>query len=392
MKGSIYTSQKCPECGGTYRFDENNGRLNCPKHPHHIANRQFTVRFGREHTKRFGDDLKAAIRHLNGLRFKTDEGTYDARDYRADNPLGYSSLANKWLEIKQQQLEYGSWCGIRRFVRQSCEAWGQRSIKTLTYGDLEDFLLGLKVSSKSKYNFRSHLHQFLCWVAEREPWFQSPRVPVVKFTLGMRTIVSKSVQQQIIDEVKRIAPFKVWLGIRWLSIYVKMRPVEMLRLTEKDVNVSGFLIIRPASAKERKPKFVPLLPEDIAFIEEGQKGFSDQSFFRHGKVKGHRAGSPYHQGYLYKWWKKACANLGVDGVDLYGGTRHSTVTALSNQFSREEIKEYGTGHDTSKAFERYFQAETSTSLDVYRQAAQRVDADKHLTNVVPLEKFRKSMK
>jgi hypothetical protein len=25
---------------------------------------------------------------------------------------------------------------------------------------------------------------------------------------------------------------------------------------------------------------------------------------------------------LYKYWKKACANPGIEGVDLYGGTRH----------------------------------------------------------------------
>ena len=48
--------------------------------------------------------------------------------------------------------------------------------------------------------------------------------------------------------------------------------------------------------------------------------------------------------------------LGVK-VDLYGGTRHSTVTAMGEYFSKEDLK--SASGNTSKAFERYFQAERS---------------------------------
>ena len=40
---------------------------------------------------------------------------------------------------------------------------------------------------------------------------------------------------------------------------------------------------------------------------------------------------------------KACNNLGIKGVDLYGGTKHSTATALSEFLTPEEIKRGGTG-------------------------------------------------
>ena len=40
-----------------------------------------------------------------------------------------------------------------------------------------------------------------------------------------------------------------------------------------------------------------------------------------------QTGDQFGKDYFYKWWKKACTNLGIDGVDLYGGTRHSTATA-----------------------------------------------------------------
>jgi hypothetical protein len=59
--------------------------------------------------------------------------------------------------------------------------------------------------------------------------------------------------------------------------------------------------------------------------------------------------------------------LGVKGVDLYGGTRHSTVTALGEKLSPEQIKA-GTLHSTNKAFERYFQGEARNARLVYQAA------------------------
>ena len=59
--------------------------------------------------------------------------------------------------------------------------------------------------------------------------------------------------------------------------------------------------------------------------------------------------------YFKKWWDKACKNLGVRGVDLYGGTKHTTATALGYFLTPEQIKRGGTGSATNKAFETSFQ-------------------------------------
>jgi hypothetical protein len=94
-------------------------------------------------------------------------------------------------------------------------------------------------------------------------------------------------------------------------------------------------------------------------------------FFRHpAGIKGTTAGKPFGPRYLYKWWKRACSNLGVDGVDLYGGTRHSTATALGRDWSPEQIR-MGTMHTTNKAFERYFQGQADGAMQIY-QAARAV--------------------
>ena len=61
-------------------------------------------------------------------------------------------------------------------------------------------------------------------------------------------------------------------------------------------------------------------------------------------------------------------NLGVEGVDLYGGTRHSTVTALRNYFSPERIRKDGTLHRTNKAFDGYFHSNTEDTKEIYTTA------------------------
>ena len=67
---------------------------------------------------------------------------------------------------------------------------------------------------------------------------------------------------------------------------------------------------------------------------------------------------------VYCFIGKACDNLGVKGVDLYGGTKHSTATALGEFLTPEQIKRDGTGSATNKAFERYFQPRRTESAKV----------------------------
>lgn len=62
---------------------------------------------------------------------------------------------------------------------------------------------------------------------------------------------------------------------------------------------------------------------------------------------------------------RACENLGIEGVDLYGGTRHSSALALRGEgCSPEEIRR-ATMHSTNKAFERYYRVEADEVRSIY---------------------------
>lgn len=125
---------------------------------------------------------------------------------------------------------------------------------------------------------------------------------------------------------------------------------------------SAFLV---RHTKEGNEKVVPMLPKDKELVDSLPVGLPELPFFRHTSGKGGvKVGQQFGEKYLYKWWKRACENLGIEGVDLYGGTRHSSATALKDQCTPEQIKA-GTMHTTNKAFERYFQRKSDDAIQVY---------------------------
>jgi len=133
----------------------------------------------------------------------------------------------------------------------------------------------------------------------------------------------------------------------------------------------------PASDSKTEYKAIPLIPEDVAILKAIPLTSPAMAFFRHGAgIKGVADNAPFGIKYFYKWWVKACLNLGIEGVDLYGGTRHSSVRALRRYRSPEEIKRAAMS-ETNKAFERYMGKDTDDELrSVYRQSAKVISLDK----------------
>ena len=88
-------------------------------------------------------------------------------------------------------------------------------------------------------------------------------------------------------------------------------------------------------------------------------------FFRHQSGRsGIKQGDQFGPKYFKVWWDKACKNLGIKDVGLYGGTKHTVATALGSILTPEEIKRGGTGSRTNKAFDRYFQPQRQEKLKV----------------------------
>ncbi|MDM8537965.1 site-specific integrase, partial [Desulfobacterales bacterium HSG17] len=397
MQGRIYTKQKCFECQksletGILKYIENKGFLQCPKHPDISWAGSCEVRFGRKHHKRF-KSVKEAERHLNHIRYQADnnKGGFDQREWAKSQPLSFLSLREKFVSFKTtQSISPKQVRHITRVLELAGKSWDLMQIKEITEGEIDDFfLIDHGVGNKTLANWKTVLHDFWKWIVRREKRrskLEMPEFPEIKFELEMKKIVNMEDQQDIIEEVRRIsweANPRIWLGIRLMSWYPKVRPGEMLNLQEGHINCKDNWIVFP-QPKEKKPKFIHLLPEHSKIIQEIQRmipsALPDMFFFRHLKTKsGVKAGVKFGPKYFNIWWKKACKNLGISGVSVYPGVKHSTVTALGTIMSPEEIQHDVTGH-VSDAFKRYFLPDVNRAVVATRKLSEMQDGQ-HVVNI-----------
>jgi integrase len=362
MKGSIYVSQKCHKCGSGLGYIEGRGILQCPKHPDVNWTGNCRVKFGRTHSKRF-KTVNEAERHLTYLRAQTDHNVFDVRDWQKDAPLSFLTLRNQFLKHKHRTgISFKQIRHIEYVLEKAGRDWDKMNIKQITEAEIDDFFnKNHEVGNKTLANWKSVLNHFWTWVVRRErrqSKIEMPVFPEIKFKLAWRNIVDIETQEAILDEISRISfdinP-RIWLGVKLLTLYPKIRPGELRNVQEGHINLAEQWIVFP-EPKEGEPKFIHLVPEDCELIKSlwEPRGLPQMFFFRHLQSRsGIQAGRQFGPKYFKTWWDRACKNLGITGIDLYGGTRHSTVTALGKVLSPEQIQRGATGH-ASDAFKRYF--------------------------------------
>ena len=363
--GNIYSDQKCKVCNGILKHDWNENRVYCPIHPDQIATR-FKVIF-KDVTKRFKnyDEARAFLR---GLRFQVDQDKFDSREFKKDNPLGFKKLSAQWLEIKKGEVKEKSYKAICNGIDHAVKYFQDRNVKDLKKKDFQLFINSLQVSAKSKHNYLATVKQFFKWLFDNEEIDKLPKFPVINFQLSWRKTVTKETQQKILDEIYRICPNrKSWLGIKFLMTYVNCRPNEIRNMLEGDIDLDqGMILLK--DTKDR-PKYIFLTDEDRQLLKEYPIGLPHLLFFRN------RDGSPFGRNHFYKKWRQACKNLGIEGVDLYAGTRHSSVRALAATRTPEEIR-LASMHHTNKAFERYFRVGSDFLREIYGETTGKSRLDK----------------
>jgi integrase len=349
----------------------------------------YQVRFGRNLTKHF-KTLQQAEKFLTGIRFKTDEGSFDIRDYKRGHPLGFTTLAEKWIEHKRQTVKHQTLINLMGEIRRAEAYFQQTNIKSIGSGDVEDFIFanhrticGAPISSKTRHDIAATLHQFFRWVSRREK-IPLPEFPQVTFELAFHRVVDLETQQRIISEVKRISEhinIKIFLGIKWLAENPNVRPGELTKITEGQILLDqGVILVRKTKEDPRNAKYIMLDPEDVGMLRTFPRALPEVPFFRHERRMGAVQGSKFGPSYLSRWWNRACWNIGIEGVTLYPGTKHSTVTALGALLTPEQIKRGGTGHATSAAFERYMLPDKRDKL-VVRQALMQLKSNQPLINI-----------
>ncbi len=379
MKGDIYSRQKCPICGGRLIHNEKRNGCFCLDHPECGATR-FIVRFGRKGVFKNFQDYRKAHQFLSGLRYKLVEGSFDLRDYQKEAPHGFKTLAKKYIKMKEQK-GLRSINNIRNYMQAAWTFWDQKNIKTFTRADIREFLYQIKgISEKTRFNYMSCLRDFFHNLVLDEVIniTQIPAMPEIDFDLAYRTVTDIETQTTILDKIYEMSHHinpKIWLGCDMLALYTNIRPKDLLNLTEGDIDAQyGVLTIkRPTKKKKNRKLTVRLIDEHTLKIQDIKKkypGLPNMPFFRHvSGISGIRADEPFGDKYFYKWWIKACEKLEIKGLDLYGGTRHTTTTELAKRAGSQAAKK-ASGHKTNKAFERYCQFQDDDTYEIVRLAAK----------------------
>ena len=366
MRGGIYTDQKCPLRGSPFRHDDGGRGLFCPDHPEQRAVKSFTVQFGRDIRKRFSEYSAAEV-FPDQLRYEKSQGIFDPRDYQADRPHSFTTLSGQRLGRKKNSVAPGTSLLFRRYILEAQKFFGDTNVKAVDYGMLEDYLDTLTGSDKTRSDYLGCVHNFYSWLKSRKKITPAdfPEFPIVRYGLKYRKTISKETQSAVPAGIRDATYGKnprIWLAFRWLAVYIALRPEELRNIRERDIDPDRGVVLIP-HPEEKRPKIIPLLPEDLAAVSELPRALPDLCFFRHPD-EGNRPGPRFGKNFLYNQWKKACDGLGLEGIDLYGGTRHSSAVAPRHHATPEQIRR-ATMHSTNSAFERYYRTSPDELLNLY---------------------------
>ena len=316
-------------------------------------------------------DRDRAERFLNGLRFKTDEGSLDVRDYKDSQPLGLSNLIGEYLKFSKDPAWH---------FNHTIRYFGNVNIKSIGFRELDAFRRHLLkiLSSKSVHNIFMTLQIFWRYQVKADKYIEMPYFPATPFKMNTRKILSQEIRNTVLDELLRISLHrdpKIWAAISLLSLNPNVRPVELLRAKEQDLDLEAKeLIIRMDDTKTGiKDQVVVLLSEHCEILKSDAIGAT--FIFRHRVRKGIPAkliGQRWSIGLLEDWWNKACENLGIKGVSLYPGTKHTTANALRHMsYTPEQIRGF-LGHRTGTAFKRYYYDDPDEQVDMVNALAGKV--------------------
>lgn len=378
MKGSIITRQRCFICNSQLIHDEKRHGCFCKEHPH-VAATQFVVRFPGDIYQNH-KSYESATQTLNYLRH--EKGTrgqkFNPDDYKSIRPNSVMGLKVKYLARKKGLASYGK---IEHSLNLASIHFGPTNVREITGADIEDYLYGiLHISEKTRKNHCDYLCNFWKWCLSRGviTLAEMPVFPKIDYKLGYRKITDWGTQGTVLEKVREISKQnpKVYLAIDMLATYTKLRPEDIRRITEGSLDDNGWLTINNPTKLKNKFKYIHLHPdhvEALRLLQRQSPALPDVHFFRDTKT-----GKVFGKNHLYKWWNRACDLIGLKGVPLYPGTKHTTATETAKLLGTDKAR--GASGLTNKAFDRYCQVENDDCYEVVT-AIRKQKAD-----VIPLKR------
>jgi len=239
----------------------------------------------------------------------------------------FAKLAGKYLDIIEADLRPGTMKKYRTIYRILDKRFGEVSVKKINYSLLEDTKHEMSgYAPKTVHDCFVFLKKFLSWCVDREVIGNVPKFPNTCRKTQRRGILNKDDQHRVIEQSKRLFSSvpRASIGLEILATYPKIRPSELRSVTEKDVT-GPVLVLRRTKNAEGEVS-VRLTESHSLLLEELKTGDPD----RH--IMSFENGKQFGRDYLFRVWDRSAKSLGIKGVPLYPGTKHTTVTHLLKKY------------------------------------------------------------
>jgi integrase len=315
---------------------------------------------------------RQAERLLEKIRSEIDYNDFDVKNYiqKEIKALRLDNYALAWVNRQRLRLEAGEIShGYFRELKATVKNHliphlGTRDIRHINKGHLDDFLVNLQVSAKSKKNILGILRAMFTDAIDREDIAKAPKFPKVEVADPQIKWLGPEEQDLI------LAQFKDPMRHAFFAFLVHMgiRPGEArgLRWTDIDFNQQTVTIhaamdlnhYRPTT-KEKDVRFLPLPDEAVNILRGLPRSIG-------GFVFTMKDGTPFKKQRVCKWWRQAATAAGFD-IPLYQATKHSLgCRARLNGVPLDVIQDYF-GHRSSSSTRRYAKLQIESLKVMHRQ-------------------------
>ena len=290
-----------------------------------------------------------------------------------------SVRVEKWLDVKRREVEAGDRSPtylreLKRYARNGGHFswWNGRTIYEIDYAALEDWSLWLadrNIGPKTRRNVMGGFHSFMSWLRRRGAIKEVPEVPWPKAPEHQPRILSPEAQDALLEAIPAERR-----GIFLAMALMGLRPGEARALDAADYR-EGCLFVDKAvkgprrdspirGTKSGKGKRLPV-PEVLEeWIPEWVP--PDARLQRAPLFVNPSHGERWTPSSIRRTWEAACREVGIEGISVYEGCKHSFATeAIARGVPERHLQTY-LGHADVRSTRRYALLADSALIQVLR--------------------------
>jgi integrase len=317
---------------------------------------------------------RQANRLLERIRSEIDADEFNPKNYikRELKALRLDTYVTVWLgrqklRLEASEISYGYFREIQATVKNHLiPHLGTRDIRSMNKGHLDDFLVKLQVSPKSKKNILGVLRSIFTDAVDREDITRAPKFPRVTVADPVVRWIDAEAQDAILAQITS----PMWKAYFTFLVHMGCRPSEARALRWEDVDFDkGLVTIRAGmdmnhyrpTTKEKDVRTLPLAPEAIEALRSVPRGL--------GYVF-HLDGRPFSIQRVQKWWRRAADAAGID-IPLYQGTKHSMCCRARLEGVPLDVIQDWCGHKSAASTRRYAKLQLEAMKVMHRPQTVR---------------------